>query len=117
MTRKLPSTSLDANKRATQEMREDHHAKIIAALTELRVANYEQLGAKTGLDKIAIARRLSELERAQIIYKPGLKSNTSSGRQAFNYSLTNQPPLSVSEQVEAMVNNILNPNAVQGDLF
>lgn len=98
-------------------MREDHHAKIIAALTELRVANYEQLGAKTGLDKIAIARRLSELERAQIIYKPGLKSNTSSGRQAFNYSLTNQPPLSVSEQVEAMVNNILNPNAVQGDLF
>lgn len=112
----LPSTSLDANKKATHEMREQHHAKILKAIGQLKLATYEQIGAKTGLDKIAIARRLCELERTGIIHKPGLKANTTSGRQAFLYQLTNQPALTVTQQVDALINNATEP-FIQQSLF
>lgn len=88
MTRILPDTSHEANRRATDEMREAHHAKIIAALQELGIANYEIIGAKCGLERHAIGRRLCELERALIIFKPGSKSLTKSNRHAFDYCLT-----------------------------
>ncbi len=88
MKRVLPSTSHEANRRATDEMREAHHAKIIAALQKLGVANYETIGAACGLERHAIGRRLSELERKLTIFKPGTTSLTKSGRKAMNYCLT-----------------------------
>lgn len=90
MKRVLPATSHEANRRATDEMREAHHAKIIAALQKLGVANYETIGAFCGLERHAIGRRLCELERALTIFKPGTTSLTKSGRKAMNYCLTSE---------------------------
>lgn len=88
MKRKLPDTSLDANKRATLEMREGHYKKIKDALSVLGKANYEKIADYVGLDRHAVGRRVSEMERLEFIYKPGTKSSTKSGRQAYDYCLT-----------------------------
>lgn len=88
MKRNLPATSLSANKAATAEMRSDHHAKIIKGLRVLGSATYEELANHLGMDRHQIGRRLSELERETIVYKPGNTKPTKSGRQAFVYCLT-----------------------------
>lgn len=89
-TRKLPETSYAANRAATIEMRSEHYRKIIAALTVLGSANYERIAEKAGLDRHQVGRRLSELERDQKVFKPGIQTLTKSGRKAFNYCLRNQ---------------------------
>jgi predicted ArsR family transcriptional regulator len=99
----LPSTSLEANRRAVPEMREAHHAKIIEALKELRSANYEIIAKKLGMDRHQIGRRLSELESTGVVYKPGIKTKTSSGREAFNYALTCEPKLSPTEEADVII--------------
>ncbi len=87
MKRKNPETSILAYKMLTPEMIAGHHGKIIAALQKLGTASYEQLSDYTGLEKHKIGRRLSELERMEVVYKPGSKSPTKSGRMAMNYCL------------------------------
>jgi predicted transcriptional regulator len=84
----LPKTSLDANKKAVPEMRQAHHAKILNALKEMGSANYEQIAKKIGFkDRNQVSRRLKEMEDSLIIYKPGLKTATSSGRMAYVYCI------------------------------
>lgn len=85
----LPATSLAANKAATAEMRSDHHAKIIKGLRVLGSATYEELANHLGMDRHQIGRRLSELERELIVFKPGNTKPTKSGRSAYVYCLTN----------------------------
>lgn len=88
MKRTNPSTSHEAYEKVTPEMLSAHHKKIVAALTKLKAANYEAIAQAAGLDKICIARRLSELELKGLVYKPGIKTLTSTGRNSFVYSLT-----------------------------
>lgn len=102
-TRKNPSTSLAANKKADETgLKQHHQQKIINALQKIGSANYEQIASFTGMDRHAVGRRLSELERAQIVYKPGLKSPTKSGRDAFVYCL-----VGVSRSTNDMVNDMI----------
>lgn len=84
---KLPVTSIAAYKQAVPEMKAEHYRKIINALKELGSANYERIAEKAGLDRHQVGRRLSELERDQKVFKPGIQTLTKSGRKAFNYSL------------------------------
>lgn len=88
--RKNPDTSHAANVAMTYEMRKQHHGKIILALKEIGSGIYEQIADFIGMDRHQVGRRLSELEREGIVWKPGLKANTKSGRQAYIYQLTGQ---------------------------
>lgn len=83
----LPETSKEAHARVTPEMLSAHHSKIIKALERLGTATYEEMANYTGMDRHAIGRRLSELERMEIVYKPGEKRLTKSGRNAYLYTL------------------------------
>ena len=56
-----PETSHAAGKRAAQ-FRSDHHRRILAALAMSSGTIYE-LAVLTGIDHVAVARRLPELER------------------------------------------------------
>jgi predicted transcriptional regulator len=85
--RNLPSTSLDAYKKAVPEMLSEHYSKIISGLRKLKAATYEEIAAHLTLDKAQVGRRLSELERLEIIHKPGVKKPTRSGRSAYVYQL------------------------------
>lgn len=88
MKKKVPETSLESYRQVTNQMLSDHHSKIIEALSKLKAANYEQIAIHSRLDKTAIGRRLSELEVKGLVYKPGIKTLTSTGRNSFVYQLT-----------------------------
>jgi len=88
--KKLPDTSLAANRAATVEMRNGHYAKIISALKSIGSGTYEEIANFIGLDRHAVGRRLGEMEGMQIVWKPGAKKNTKSGRLAYVYQLTGQ---------------------------
>lgn len=74
MTQKLPETSLAAYRSVNSEMINSHHSKIISALKLAKNGLiYEQIAAQLKLDKHQVGRRVSELERMQVIYKTGEK--------------------------------------------
>lgn len=88
-----PDTSLAANKSFTFEMRLTHFKKITEALKVLGAANYEEIANYLCFkDKVAVGRRLKEMELAGMIFKPGGKSSTTSGRQAYVYQLSGTQP-------------------------
>jgi hypothetical protein len=93
MERHNPSTSKEAYKSVSIEMLNNHHSKIIKALKELGSGTYEDIAHYLQWDdKNRASRRLLELERLEIVWKPGAKKPTKSGRQAFVYCLTNNMP-------------------------
>jgi hypothetical protein len=99
--RKLPDTSHAAKASFTDVMKSTHHKKIVEALKILGKGNYEIIGNYIGMKNInQIARRLKEMmpptednpTGLNLIFKPGTKSKTSSGREAYDYCLTNNHP-------------------------
>lgn len=90
MSNKLPSTSHEAHKMMTKELLSNHHNMIIDCLKVLKRATAEEISEYLNWDdKNRSARRMSELEREQIVYKPGEKRKTRYGRNAYVYALTN----------------------------
>lgn len=88
MERTNPTTSHEAYKSMTKDLLSNHHAKIVEALNYLGSATFEEIASYLKWDdRNRAARRLSELEREQIIFKPGEKRPTRSGRNAFVYTL------------------------------
>ena len=85
----IPITSHLANKAATLEMRQRHWDKIKAALSVLNLATGEQIAAEAKMDYHAVMRRIGEMERNEMVYKPGTKIPTSTGRLAFQYAIRN----------------------------
>ena len=62
----------------------------MGALKVLKLATYEEIAHACQFpDKNMVSRRLKELEGEQLVYKPGTKKLTRSGRQAYQYALTN----------------------------
>lgn len=88
----LPDTSHEAYKSIKGEILSNHHKQIIDTLAILKKATAEEIAIYLDWDdKNRAARRMSELEREQIVYKPGEKRKTKYGRNAYVYSLTNPP--------------------------
>jgi len=97
MEKKLPETSHEAHKSMTNEILSNHHKQIIEALKVLKKATAEEIAFYLDWDdKNRSARRMSELEREQIVYKPGEKRKTKYGRSAFVYSLIKKEPTVLS---------------------
>ncbi len=100
--RKNPDTSIIAGRSFTEAMKKTHYYKIVQALQVLGVANYETIGNFLGMrNNVQIARRLKEMsppdpvtnpKGLNLIFQPGSKSNTKSGRQAYDYQLTGTQP-------------------------
>lgn len=117
--RQNPSTSNEAYKSVSIEMLNNHHSKIIKALKELGSGTYEDIAKFLQWeDKNRASRRLLELERLEIVWKPGLKKPTKSGRNAFVYCLTNKMPV-VEKPLNTPQNAIGSPtvNPNQFSLF
>lgn len=83
-----PDTSLAAFKALTPEKLAKDYKDIVFALKSLHEANYEQISRFLGWQDInKCSRRLLELQKMEIIYKPGGKSLTNRNRSAYNYKL------------------------------
>lgn len=94
----LPSTSLEAYKSVSPEMLTNHHKCILVALKVMGSGTFEQIAVAVAMEKHQIGRRLSEMERMGIIYKPGEKRNTSTRRQAFVYKLVENGEVSAQPE-------------------
>lgn len=82
MKQTLPDTSHEAWARA-KPMISGHHAKILAALQVLGQETAEGIAKFLCMEHSQINRRVSEMERLELIYKPGLKKLTKTGRNAY----------------------------------
>jgi hypothetical protein len=100
---KVPSTSRAAYEQAKNGLISSHQEKIKEALGVLGVANYEVIAAKCGLERHAVGRRLSEMEALQIVYKPGTKSKTKTGRDSYNYCLTEAHAIKVEHPCKPLI--------------
>lgn len=85
--RKVPPTSLEAWRSITQEQLSDHHAKILSALALIKRGSAEKISDNSTLSYWQVTKRLSELERKQLIYKTGAIVATKTGRKAEVYAL------------------------------
>lgn len=114
--RKHSPTSKAAYEQAKQMM-EDHHKKIISSLQRLGRANYETIAAHCGLERHQVGRRMSELEGKQIVYKPGTTSKTRSGRQSFDWCLTESYSLKVDHPVKQLTDKTKEAKQFLNTLF
>lgn len=94
----LPQTSIQAYKSITDEMLTNHYGKILSCLKSIGKGTYEEISSHTGLEKHRVGRRVSELERMGVIYKPGEKRLTSSNRYAFVYKLVENGEISAQPE-------------------
>lgn len=84
----LPETSIIAFEELTAEKMNRDYILIILALRKLKKANYEQIASFWKLsDKNIISRRLKEMVEMGLIFKPGTKSLSKSGKSCFDYML------------------------------
>lgn len=93
--RKLPDTSIEAYDKKQDTISPDQK-KIINALQVLGKANYEVIAKKAKMDRHAVGRRLKELEVLEKVFKPGTKTKTERGYNAYEYQLT---PSAMTEYV------------------
>lgn len=80
---KPPQTSIDAYRSLDPAKLSDTYKKIILALTELGSGTFEDIAKKMKVDKSVVWKRLSELERANVLYRPGTKKTLKSGRSGY----------------------------------
>lgn len=79
----VPETSKDAFKSLDPVKLRDSYKQIVLALSELGSGTFEDIAKKMKVDKSVVWKRLSELERANILYRPGTKKTLKSGRLGF----------------------------------
>jgi hypothetical protein len=89
----VPETSRAAYDSQTNDKLKGDYKKIIDALKVLKLATYEQISDYQNCrEPNVISRRLAEMERLELIYKPGSKGTTKRNRQAFHYALIGTNP-------------------------
>lgn len=89
MKRKNPETSIAAYKSLEPEELREIYKNIIKALGQLGEGTYEEIAAYLKESPARIWKRLSELHRMELIYRPGNKRLLKSGRNGFTWMLTN----------------------------
>lgn len=97
-----PDTSREAYKAATSEMIANHKQQILQALKILKQGTGEQIASRAKLNYWQIQRRLSELEREDMIFKPGLKLPTKTGRLSYVWQLRNPEQIQITKIEKAM---------------
>lgn len=91
-SQKHPQTSMEAYRALQPEHLRKMYQRIINALQSLGTATYEELADCLNCrEPNQISRRLKEMEKMELIWKPGGKRLTKRRRNAFVYQLTAQP--------------------------
>ena len=86
MERNNPSTSHEANRLMTKELRNKDYEKILEALDVLGTSTYDRVADYLFFsDSSRVSKRLKEMEGLSLICKTGEKRLTKSGRNANVY--------------------------------
>lgn len=87
MKRKNPDTSLEAYAKLKPEQLRAIYRKIIEALKIMGEGSSQQIAAYLTLDDEVVRKRLSELKKMGILYKPGHKVPTKKGCEAYVWQI------------------------------
>jgi regulatory ArsR family protein len=85
---KIHSTSLEAYQSLDPAILNHTYRNILLALADIGSGTFEEIAAKMKVDKSVVWKRLSELNKAGLIYRPGTKKLLRSGRNGYCWSLT-----------------------------
>lgn len=85
--RKNPETSIAAYKSLDVTQLTQMYKDIISALTVIGEGTFEDVAAHLKVDKARVWKRMSELERMELVYRPGNKRVLKSGRSGFTWML------------------------------
>lgn len=94
----VPETSKEAYRKLDPARVAGTYLKIINALKVITEGNYEAIALAAGIAPEKVWKRLSELQRSEIIYKPGNTVVTKNGSNSYVYRLCGEQP--VKSQVE-----------------
>lgn len=86
--RKNPETSLEAYRSLDVSQLNEIYRWIIQSLTGLGEATFEEIASDLRIDKSRVWKRMSELERMELVYRPGNKRLLKSGRNGYTWRLT-----------------------------
>ena len=100
MKRKNPPTSLEAYKNLDPIRLSQLQQDIVRAVGALKEANFEAVANFLMVKPEKIWKRMSEVERAGAIYKPGNTVITKNGSKSYTYRLVGDEPITpVTERV------------------
>ena len=85
----VPETSKEAYRSLRAEELRETYRKILSALSQLGQGTTEEIAAFLKMPHDRIWKRMSELERMELVYKPGTKRMMKSGRNGFTWMLRN----------------------------
>jgi len=97
--RNNPSTSIDAYKALEPEKLRQTYKDILFALSQIDEGTTEQIADALRVPHAKIWKRVSEMARMELIYRPGTKRLMSSGSMGYTWKLT-QPGQSSETVVE-----------------
>lgn len=99
--RKVAETSLEAYRSLDPNKLTEIYKQILFALSQIGEGTYEDVSVFLKIEKSRVWKRISELLKAGLIYRPGNKKALSSGRAGFTYRLadTEMANVQASEKV------------------
>lgn len=97
MKRKNPDTSVEAYRSLQAGELSETYGKIVFALRNIKSGTTEQIAASLKIKHEKIWKRVSELHIMGIIFRPGHKLPTSSGRMAYVWQLVENPETDVQK--------------------
>jgi predicted transcriptional regulator len=100
--RKVPETSIEAWRSIDPAQLAQIYRGILYALGIMHRATFEEIAAHMKVDKSRVWKRMSELERMKLVYRPGSKKLLKSGRQGYEWSLTSQVTPKTDSELKAL---------------
>lgn len=100
MKRKLPETSIDAYKSLDPRDLNETYRQILYALDNIGEGTFEDISSFLKVDKSKVWKRLSELNKMELIYRPGNKKLLKSGKQGYTW-MKGQPSKTDTQAAES----------------
>jgi predicted transcriptional regulator len=102
--RKVPQTSKYAYASLDPSKLNETYRKILQALVALNEATSQEIAAWLKINHDVIWKRMVDVERMGLIYKPGTKKMLKSGRMGFCYRLTSKSMPKTEADIKSLKN-------------
>ena len=84
---KVPSTSREAYQSLDPSKLRETYRQILYAISQIGESTSQEIAAFLKMDHQKIWKRMVDLERMELVYKPGTKKPLKSGRMGYCYQL------------------------------
>jgi len=112
--RNVVETSKAAFRSLKVEELNETYRQILDALREINEGTFEDLAAYMRVDKSRVWKRLSELDRMELIYRSGNKRMLKSGRMGFTWMLRN--PVKTDNKAREVAYKPIEPSIVKSSI-